>query len=88
MLGLAVPRGCFAAVIERQLLPLINIVLVPAFLCVFRTQHNAGINRHPIPLLRSLGRYRRAVIGKVGACYLGARFSGQSHDDFLSLGIL
>lgn len=88
ILGACVPRGPLAEHAIRKIGPLTTLLLLPVFFTY------SGLNTR-IDLLNSLTDWATAgavvlaaVAGKMGACYLAARFCGESHSDSLTVASL
>jgi Kef-type K+ transport system membrane component KefB len=88
VLGTALPRGVLSRDLFEKLEPLTTAVLVPMFFA------NAGLNAS-LGLLGSGSRWALtgvlalvAVVGKLGACSVAARATGESWRDALTVGTL
>jgi Kef-type K+ transport system membrane component KefB len=88
VLGLVVPRGAFATGLHRMLLPVASGVLVPMFFV------SSGLNTR-VTLLDSWALWGiaglvvgAACIGKLVACTVAARWSGESVRDSLAIGAM
>jgi Kef-type K+ transport system membrane component KefB len=88
ILGVCVPRGILAEHAIRKIGPLTTLLLLPVFFTY------SGLNTR-IDLLNSAADWLlagavvlAAVAGKMGACYLAARWCGESHGDSLTVASL
>ena len=87
-LGVAMPRGAFAARLQQVIEPLTTSLLLPLFFIYsglntrFDLVNDAGL------WLVTLAVLAAAVLGKAGACYLAARACGETHRNALGLGSL
>lgn len=88
VLGAAVPRGRYAHDLQAAIEPLTTALLLPLFFIY------SGLNTR-FDLLGDGGQWLSAavvlgaaVLGKAGACYLAARWCGESHRDALGVGSL
>lgn len=88
VLGTAMPRGEIARRIEKQVEPLTVNLLLPLFFVY------SGLNTR-IGLVNSFALWGLALLvllaatlGKGGACYAAARFSGEPHREAVGIGAL
>ena len=88
VLGTAMPRGEIARRIEKQVQPLTVNLLLPLFFVY------SGLNTR-IGLVNSFALWGLALLvllaatlGKGGACYAAARFSGEPHREAVGIGAL
>lgn len=88
ILGVCVPRGVLAEHAIRKIGPLTTLLLLPVFFTY------SGLNTR-LDLLNSAADWLlagavvlAAVAGKMGACYLAARWCGESHSDSLTVASL
>ncbi len=88
VLGAAMPRGEIARRIEKQVQPLTVNLLLPLFFVY------SGLNTR-IGLVNSFALWGLALLvllaatlGKGGACYAAARFSGEPHREAVGIGAL
>ncbi|TAG05937.1 MAG: cation:proton antiporter [Betaproteobacteria bacterium] len=88
VLGLAMPRGKFAAELQRTFLPLTTVLLLPCFFVY------SGLNTK-ITLVDSAALWLLAgvillvaTLGKGVACYTAARLSGEPHREAAAIGSL
>ena len=88
ILGVCVPRGPLAEHAIRKIGPLTTLILLPVFFTY------SGLNTR-LDLLNSLTDWAiagavvlAAVAGKMGACYLAARWCGEPHSDSLTVASL
>jgi Kef-type K+ transport system membrane component KefB len=88
ILGVCVPRGPLADHAIRKIGPLTTLLLLPVFFTY------SGLNTR-LDLLNSVSDWAMAgevvlaaVAGKMGACYLAARWCGEPHGDALTVASL
>lgn len=88
IVGIAMPRGRFAAELQRQIGPLTTAFLLPVFFVY--SGLNTRIGLVDTPALWGLAALvlAAAVLGKGGACYAAARLSGEPRREALALGTL
>lgn len=88
LLGVAMPRGMFAAELKRKVEPLAVVLLLPLFFTY------SGLNTRldmvdSVPLLLiALGILAASIVAKGGACYLAARLAGEDNRTALGIGAL
>jgi Kef-type K+ transport system membrane component KefB len=88
LMGIAMPRGKFAAELHRMVYPLTTAFLLPVFFVY------SGLNTK-IGLVNSAGLWLLtgavlavAIIGKGVACYAAARWHGEPHREAMAVGTL
>jgi len=88
IVGIAMPRGRFAAELQRQIGPLTTAFLLPVFFVY--SGLNTRIGLVDTPALWGLAALvlAAAVLGKGGACYAAARLAGEPRREALALGTL
>jgi Kef-type K+ transport system membrane component KefB len=88
IMGIAMPRGRFAAELRRCLEPLTTAFLLPVFFIY--SGLNTRIGLVDTPYLWSLAALvlLAATAGKGGACYLAARLHGEPRREAMAIGTL
>jgi Kef-type K+ transport system membrane component KefB len=88
VLGIAIPRGTFAAEIRRKLEPMTVVLLLPMFFAYSGLNTRMDMVSSPTLLLIALGVLAASIIAKGGACYLAARLAGEDNRTALGIGAL
>ena len=86
--GLAMPRGRFAQELHRMVYPLTTALLLPCFFTYSGLNTRIGLVDTPALWALSGIILVAAVAGKGGACYLAARWSGETQRESLAIGAL
>jgi Kef-type K+ transport system membrane component KefB len=88
ILGVAMPRGLFAAELKAKIEPLAVVLLLPMFFTYSGLNTRMDmVNTVPL-LLIALGILVASVLAKFGACYIAARVSGEDNRTALGIGAL
>jgi Kef-type K+ transport system membrane component KefB len=88
ILGVAMPRGRFSQEIQRVLEPITVVFLLPLFFTFSGLNTRLDlVNSWPLALLALLV-LAAACLGKGGACYAAARWSGADNRTALAVGTL
>lgn len=88
IMGIAMPRGKFAQELHRMLYPLTVALLLPVFFVYSGLNTKIGLVNTPY-LWGLVGLVLLvAIAGKGVACYLAARFHGESHKEAMAIGTL
>jgi Kef-type K+ transport system membrane component KefB len=88
VMGLAMPRGKFAAELHRIIYPLTTALLLPVFFVYSGLNTKIGLVNTPQLWLLTGLVLLAATIGKGLACYCAARWHGESHREALAVGTL
>lgn len=88
LLGIAMPRGLFAAHLRRQLEPLVVVFLLPIFFAYSGLNTRLDMVNNPALLLAALAVLVVAVLGKGVACWAAARLNGEDHGTAMAVGTL
>lgn len=88
LLGTAMPRGRFAEALRRKLEPITVVLLLPMFFTFSGLHTELLILADPSLALVAALILIGSVVGKGGACYLAARWSGQPHSAAIGIGAL
>jgi Kef-type K+ transport system membrane component KefB len=88
IMGIAMPRGKLAAELQRIIHPLTVAFLLPVFFVYSGLNTRIGLVDTPYLWLLSAGVLAAAILGKGVACYLAARWHGESHKEALAVGTL
>jgi Kef-type K+ transport system membrane component KefB len=88
IVGIAMPRGRFAAELQRQIGPLTTAFLLPVFFVYSGLNTRIGLVDTPALWLLTGLVLLAATLGKGGACYAAARLSGEPRREALALGTL
>jgi len=88
ILGAAVPRGEFAAQMQKKLEPAVVNLLLPLFFVYSGLNTKVTLVNTPALWGIALLLLAAAVIGKGVACYLAARANGEPHRESVAIGAL
>lgn len=88
IMGIAMPRGKFAAELQRIVYPLTTAFLLPVFFIYSGLNTRIGLVNTPYLWLLTLVVLLAATLGKGVACYGAARLHGESHREALAVGTL
>ena len=88
LLGVAMPRGLFAAELQRQLEPFAVVFLLPMFFCFSGLNTRLDMVNSPSMFLIALAVLAAACLGKGGACWAAARLNGEDNRTALAVGTL
>lgn len=89
ILGIAMPRGVFAAEIRRKIEPFAVVFLLPMFFTFSGLNTKLDVLVHPPSLLLvALAILVASVIGKGVACWAAARLHGEDNATALAVGTL
>ncbi len=88
MMGLAMPRGKFAAELIRQIMPLTTALLLPMFFIYSGLNTKLGLVNTPYLWAIAGIVLFVAVFGKGVACYGAARLNGETHYQSMAIGTL
>ncbi len=88
VMGLAMPRGRFAAELQRIIHPLTTAFLVPVFFVYSGLNTKVGLVDTPYLWLLTVVVLVTATVGKGVACYGAARWHGESQRESMAIGAL
>jgi Kef-type K+ transport system membrane component KefB len=88
IMGIAMPRGKFAEELHRQMYPLTVALLLPVFFVYSGLNTKIGLVNTPYLWGLAALVLLVAVAGKGVACYLAARWHGESHKESMAIGTL
>ena len=88
LLGVSMPRGLFAAELQRQLEPFAVVFLLPMFFTFSGLNTRLDMVNNASMLLIALAVLVAACLGKGGACWLAARLHGEDNRTALAVGTL
>jgi Kef-type K+ transport system membrane component KefB len=88
VVGVAMPRGRFAAELHRIIHPLTTAFLVPVFFVYSGLNTKIGLVNTPYLWMLAGVVLLVAVVGKGAACYGAARLNGESHRAAMAVGTL
>ena len=88
LLGIAMPRGLFAAELRRQLEPFAVLVLLPMFFTFSGLNTQLDLVNSPGLLLIALAVLLAACMGKGVACWAAARLHGEDNRTAMAVGTL
>jgi Kef-type K+ transport system membrane component KefB len=88
IMGIAMPRGKFAAELQRMIYPLTTAFLLPVFFVYSGLNTKIGLVNTPYLWLLTLIILIAATVGKGVACYGAARWHGETHREAMAVGTL
>ncbi|HYC22347.1 MAG TPA: cation:proton antiporter [Candidatus Bathyarchaeia archaeon] len=88
IMGVAMPRGRFAAELEQRLEPLVTTFLLPLFFVYSGLNTRIGLLNSLAMWVLTLGVLVLATAGKGVACFAAARLSGEPRREALAIGTL
>ena len=88
VMGIAMPRGKFAQELHRIIYPLTTAFLLPVFFVYSGLNTKIGLVNTPFLWLIAALVLLAAIVGKGVACYLAARWHGESHREAMAIGTL
>ncbi|NRR28930.1 cation:proton antiporter [Oxalobacteraceae bacterium] len=88
IMGIAMPRGKFAAELHRIIYPLTTAFLLPVFFIYSGLNTRIGLVNTPYLWWLTLLVLVAATVGKGVACYGAARLHGESHKEAMAVGTL
>lgn len=88
IMGIAMPRGKFAAELHRIIYPLTTAFLLPVFFVYSGLNTKIGLVNTPYLWLLTGLVILVATLGKGLACYTAARWHGENHRDAMAIGTL
>lgn len=88
ILGACVPRGALAEYAIQKTGPLTTLLLLPVFFTYSGLNTRIDLLNSPMDWAIAGAVVLAAVAGKMGACYLAARWCGETHGDSLTVASL
>ena len=88
IMGIAMPRGKFSAELHRLMYPLTVALLLPVFFVYSGLNTKIGLVNSPHLWGLAALVLLVAITGKGVACYLAARWNGESHKESMAIGTL
>jgi Kef-type K+ transport system membrane component KefB len=88
IMGVAMPRGKFAAELHRTMYPLTVALLLPVFFVYSGLNTKIGLVNTPALWALTAVVLLVAITGKGVACYLAARLNGETHKESMAIGTL
>jgi Kef-type K+ transport system membrane component KefB len=88
IMGIAMPRGKFSEELHRMLYPLTVALLLPVFFVYSGLNTKIGLVNTPALWGLAAIVLLVAIAGKGVACYLAARWHGESHKEAMAIGTL
>ena len=88
VMGIAMPRGKFASELHRVIYPLTTAFLLPVFFVYSGLNTKIGLVNSPYLWLIAAAVLVAAIVGKGVACYVAARWHGESHKEAMAIGTL
>lgn len=88
IMGIAMPRGKFAAELHRMMYPLTVALLLPVFFVYSGLNTKIGLVNTPYLWGLAAVVLFVAIAGKGLACYVAARLHGESHRESMAIGTL
>lgn len=88
VLGICMPRGLLANEVQRQLEPVIMVLLIPMFFVYSGLNTQLTVVNNAELLAIALGILAASILAKGVACYVAARLTGQDVSTALAIGAL
>jgi Kef-type K+ transport system membrane component KefB len=88
IMGIAMPRGKFSEELHRLMYPLTVALLLPVFFVYSGLNTKIGLVNSPYLWGLAAVVLLVAILGKGVACYLAARWHGESHKESMAIGTL
>ncbi|WP_017669624.1 cation:proton antiporter [Blastomonas sp. AAP53] len=88
VLGICMPRGLLASDVQRQLEPVIMVLLIPMFFAYSGLNTQLTVVNNAELLAIALGILAASILAKGVACYVAARLTGQDVSTSLAIGAL
>jgi Kef-type K+ transport system membrane component KefB len=88
IMGIAMPRGKFSEELHRMMYPLTVALLLPVFFVYSGLNTKIGLVNTPALWGLAAIVLLVAIAGKGVACYLAARWHGESHKESMAIGTL
>ena len=88
VLGICMPRGVLASDTQRQLEPVIMVLLIPMFFTYSGLNTQLTVVNNAELLAIAMGILAASILAKGVACYVAARLTGQDNATALAIGAL
>lgn len=88
VLGICMPRGVLASDTQRQLEPVIMVLLIPMFFTYSGLNTQLTVVNNAELLAIALGILAASILAKGVACYVAARLTGQDNATAMAIGAL
>lgn len=88
VLGICMPRGLLATDVQRQLEPIVMVLLIPMFFAYSGLNTQLTVVNNAELLAIALGILAASILAKGVACYAAARLTGQDVSTSLAIGAL
>ncbi|MCG6120601.1 MAG: cation:proton antiporter, partial [Blastomonas sp.] len=88
ILGICMPRGLLATDVQRQLEPIVMVLLIPMFFAYSGLNTQLTIVNNAELLAIALGILAASILAKGVACYVAARLTGQDNATAMAIGAL
>jgi Kef-type K+ transport system membrane component KefB len=88
ILGIAMPRGLFAAEIRKKIEPFAIVFLLPMFFTFSGLKTQLNVLVHPAVLLPAIAILLASILGKGIACWAAARLNGEDNATAMAVGTL
>jgi Kef-type K+ transport system membrane component KefB len=88
VLGICMPRGVLASDTQRQLEPVIMVLLIPMFFAYSGLNTQLTVVNNAELLAIAMGILAASILAKGVACYVAARLTGQDNATALAIGAL
>jgi Kef-type K+ transport system membrane component KefB len=88
ILGICMPRGLLASDVQRQLEPIVMVLLIPMFFAYSGLNTQLTIVNNAELLAIAMGILAASILAKGVACYVAARLTGQDNATSMAIGAL
>jgi Kef-type K+ transport system membrane component KefB len=86
ILGAVMPRGVLTRELEKQIEPIVLVVLLPMFFTFSGLSTQLNVVNNPELLMTAAAVLAASVLAKGGACWLAARLTGQDNPTSMGVG--
>ncbi|GGB72039.1 cation:proton antiporter [Blastomonas aquatica] len=88
VLGICMPRGVLATDVQRQLEPIVMVLLIPMFFAYSGLNTQLTVVNNAELLAIAMGILAASILAKGVACYVAARLTGQDVSTAMAIGAL
>jgi len=88
ILGICMPRGLLANDVQRQLEPIVMVLLIPMFFAYSGLNTQLTVVNNAELLAIAMGILAASILAKGVACYVAARLTGQDNATAMAIGAL
>jgi Kef-type K+ transport system membrane component KefB len=88
ILGICMPRGLLANDVQRQLEPIVMVLLIPMFFAYSGLNTQLTVVNNGELLAIAMGILAASILAKGVACYVAARLTGQDNATAMAIGAL